>query len=167
VLFTFPSRYWFTIGRQGVFSLTAWSPQIHAKFPVHRVTQEIPRAGWVFGYGPFTPSRAAFHPLRLTAPVPRRAPLNPPGINRGFGLFRVRSPLLTESNSLSVPPVTEMFHFTGFRLAALLKFGPQSPNVTSAGLPHSDIHGSTRVYRSPWLIAACHVLLRLLAPRHP
>src|SRR6266446_5120018 len=33
----------------------------------------------------------------------------------GFGLFRFRSPLLTESLSLSVPPVTEMFHFTGCR----------------------------------------------------
>ena len=30
VLFTFPSRYWFTIGRQGIFRLTGWSPQIHA-----------------------------------------------------------------------------------------------------------------------------------------
>ena len=33
----------------------------------------------------------------------------------GFGLFRFRSPLLTESLSLSFPPVTEMFHFTGCR----------------------------------------------------
>jgi hypothetical protein len=31
-----------------------------------------------------------------------------------FGLFRFRSPLLTESNSLSFPPVTKMFQFTGF-----------------------------------------------------
>ena len=35
------------------------------------------------------------------------------------------------------------------------------------GLPHSEIHGSSRICRSPWLIAAYHVLLRLLAPRHP
>ena len=25
VLFTFPSRYWFTIGLSGVFSLTGWA----------------------------------------------------------------------------------------------------------------------------------------------
>ena len=31
-----------------------------------------------------------------------------------FGLFRFRSPLLTESRLLSFPPVTEMFQFTGF-----------------------------------------------------
>ena len=30
-----------------------------------------------------------------------------------------------------------------------------------AGLPHSDIHGSQPACRSPWLFAACHVLLRL------
>ena len=35
------------------------------------------------------------------------------------------------------------------------------------GLPHSDIHGSTPARGSPWLFAACHVLLRLLVPRHP
>ena len=36
----------------------------------------------------------------------------------------------------------------------------------SAGFPHSDIHGSLRICRSPWLFAACRVLLRLLMPRH-
>ena len=35
------------------------------------------------------------------------------------------------------------------------------------GLPHSDIHGSIRICQSPWLFAACHVLLRLQEPRHP
>ena len=34
------------------------------------------------------------------------------------------------------------------------------------GLPHSEIHGLTDICSSPWLIAACHVLLRLLMPRH-
>ncbi len=39
VLFAFPSRYWFTIGRQGVFSLGRWSSRIHAGFLVSRATQ--------------------------------------------------------------------------------------------------------------------------------
>ena len=34
------------------------------------------------------------------------------------------------------------------------------------GLPHSDISGSMRICRSPKLFAACHVLHRLLVPRH-
>ena len=32
-----------------------------------------------------------------------------------FGLYRFRSPLLTGSISLSFPPLTEMFHFSGSR----------------------------------------------------
>ena len=40
VLFTFPSRYWFTIGRQGVLSLRGWSPQIHTGFQGSRATRE-------------------------------------------------------------------------------------------------------------------------------
>ena len=36
----------------------------------------------------------------------------------------------------------------------------------SAGFPHSEILGSKFMCNSPRLIAACHVLLRLLMPRH-
>ena len=39
--------------------------------------------------------------------------------------------------------------------------------MTPAGFPHSDILGLTVVCTYPRLIAACHVLHRLLAPRHP
>ena len=34
-------------------------------------------------------------------------------------------------------------------------------------MSHSEIHGSKLVRSSPWLIAAYHVLHRLLPPRHP
>ena len=43
VLFTFPSRYLFTIGCQGVFSLIPWSGLIHAEFHVHRITWDSSR----------------------------------------------------------------------------------------------------------------------------
>ena len=36
----------------------------------------------------------------------------------------------------------------------------------SAGFPHSDIRGSMAICASPRLFAACHVLRRLLMPRH-
>jgi hypothetical protein len=39
--------------------------------------------------------------------------------------------------------------------------------MTLAGLPHSEISGSMRACRSPKRIVACHVLHRLLLPRHP
>ena len=37
---------------------------------------------------------------------------------------------------------------------------------TPVGFPHSDICGSKVICTSPQLFAACHVLLRLLVPRH-
>jgi hypothetical protein len=39
--------------------------------------------------------------------------------------------------------------------------------MTLAGFPHSEISGSTLVCNLPELIAAYHVLHRLLTPRHP
>ena len=39
--------------------------------------------------------------------------------------------------------------------------------VCSARFPHSEISGSTDICSSPLLIAAYHVLHRLLVPRHP
>ena len=40
VLFTFPSRYCFTIGHQVVFSLMGWSPLLHTRFHVPRTTSD-------------------------------------------------------------------------------------------------------------------------------
>jgi hypothetical protein len=45
-------------------------------------------------------------------------------------------------------------------------FRKERPHITEDRLPHSEISGSTRISRSPKLIAAYHVLHRLLAPRH-
>ena len=63
VLFTFPSRYWFTIGHGRVCSLGGWSPQIPTGFLVSRSTQ-VPR--------PSVPARFRLrdsHPLRWNVPV--------------------------------------------------------------------------------------------------
>ena len=38
--------------------------------------------------------------------------------------------------------------------------------MSQSGFPHSEIPGSKTACVSPRLIAACHVLHRLLAPRH-
>jgi hypothetical protein len=65
---------------------------------------------------------------------------------------------------MSVPPGTEMFQFPGFA-SNTYEFSAGYP--LRGGLPHSDIRGSTIARISPRLFAACHVLHRLLAPRHP
>ena len=54
-----------------------------------------------FPYGAVTRCGPPFQAL----PVPK---------TKATGLFRVRSPLLTESRLMSVPPATEMFQFAGF-----------------------------------------------------
>ena len=41
VLFAFPSRYWFTIGRSLVFSLGGWSPHLQTGFLVSRLTSRL------------------------------------------------------------------------------------------------------------------------------
>ena len=114
VLFTFPSRYLFTIGRQVVFSLGRWSSQLPTGFHVPRGTQGIPRAHRSFTYGPLTLCGEPFQVLLLLLCVPLWGPYNPRFRKTGFGLIRVRSPLLAESLLISFPPGTEMFQFPGF-----------------------------------------------------
>ena len=65
---------------------------------------------------------------------------------------------------MSFPPGTEMFQFPGFASAA---YGFSGGSSRRRGLPHSEILGSKPARGSPRLFAACHVLHRLLAPRHP
>ena len=84
----------------------------------------------------------------------------------GFGLFRVRSPLLSESLLFSFPPGTEMVHFPGFARTRLC-IHRAVVRVHRTGFPHSEIPGSKPACGSPRLIAACRVLHRLLLPRHP
>ena len=90
-----------------------------------------------------------------------------PGMHASrFGLFRVRSPLLTES----------MFSFfsSGY-LDVSVRRVPSTQlcihyavtEVYSAGFPHSEICGSKVICTSPQLFAAYYVLHRLSVPRHP
>src|SRR5580698_8786820 len=91
---------------------------------------------------------------------------NPAVQARRFRLFRFRSPLLSESHLIYFPPGTEMVHFPGLariRLCIQRTVG----RVYRPGFPHSEIPGSMPACGSPRLIAACHVLHRLLLPRHP
>ena len=58
-----------------------------------------------------------------------------------------------------------MFQFRRFPTYAYL-IQRRLTEYCSAGFPHSEISGSTVICTSPKLIAACHVLHRLLMPRH-
>jgi hypothetical protein len=66
VLFTFPSRYLFTIGRLLVFSLRRWSSQIPAGFLVSCGTRVLLERLSAFTYRALTVYGRPFHVLLLT-----------------------------------------------------------------------------------------------------
>ena len=63
VLFAFPSRYWFTIGQSGVFSLGGWSPHIQTGYHVSRPTHAHILCSYV--YESITLSPLPFHAVLL------------------------------------------------------------------------------------------------------
>ena len=164
MLFTFPSRYSFTIGLSLVFSLAGWSRRIHAGFLVPRATQDTNRL--------LLASRTGLSPSAVPlsrgfcsrAVMPRLGPTTPARPEpRWFGLIPGRSPLLGESLS----------YFLFLRVLRCFS-SPRSPPyiiwmtcLQHAGLSHSEIHGSKVICTYPRLIAAYHVLHRLCEPRHP
>ena len=140
--------------------------------PAH--SHKVSRVSWYSGscharspfvYGAFTLSGwlSQNHSTRLT----RQSCSPNPGVHAlRFGLFRVRSPLLTESHVV--------FSSSGYldvsvhRVpSAWLWIHHAVTEDFSAGFPHSDISGSMDICSSPKLFAAYHVFHRLLVPRHP
>ena len=119
VLFTFPSRYWFTIGHQRVFRLGGWAPRIRTGFHVSRSTWDTTRPCLDFAYGAFTRFGRTFQTVPLSSHNAISQSRNPTEQAPWFSLFRFRSPLLTESRVMSVPQGTEMFHFPWCRFSRL------------------------------------------------
>src|SRR5262249_12475653 len=116
VLFTFPSRYWFTIGRKRVFSLAGWSRQIQTGFLVPRLTQDPTRAVELSSTG-LSPSLARLSSqVRLAARL-HDVVLQPPASLAGHRVWAVPRSLAATSGItglFSLPPGTEMVHFPGF-----------------------------------------------------
>ena len=113
-----------------------------------------------------SPSSAGFPKTVLLNSLNQFRGPNPSMHARWFGLFRFRSPLLTESHVV--------FSSSGYLDVSVHRV----PSITlciyvmvtegySAGFPHSDISGSKDICSSPKLFAAYHVFHRLLVPRHP
>ena len=164
VLFTFPSRYYFTIGHRWVFSLTPWSGQIPTGFLVSRSTREyIPWRLLYFAYEPFTLYGSTFQYFRLynSFLTPRQicnfARIHPttPGAQRlqaitytRFRLFPLRSPLLRESlrflllkvlrcfTSLRSPPaLTSVYQINLLWFLNKQKWVRDDPALPGPGLP--------------------------------
>ena len=110
-------------------------------------------------------------PAEPARKVPQPRPCNARRLSHmdRFSLFRVRSPLLTESLLFSLPAGTEMFHFPAFPPRTLC-VQVRVTTFTRApwrGFPIRTPWDHRSVINSPRLIADSYVLLRLLMPRHP
>ena len=156
MLFTFPSRYWYTIGLSRVFSLAGWTRRIHAGLHVSRATQgyAMLREASCKGLSPATARLSRrFHSLRSCNPaalLPRR------GRNlRGLGCAPVARHYWGYHCCFLFLRVLRCFSSPG------LPLNFQIPCLQHGGLSHSEIRGSTAICAFPRLIAACHVLHRL------
>ena len=121
---------------------------------------------FVFSLTGLSPSLAGFPKTILLNLSDQLCGPNPGMHAFRFGLFRFRSPLLTESlvvfsssGYLDVSVHRVPFHSLWIGLWIL--------EVFSSRFPHSEISGSMDICSSPKLFAAYHVFHRLLVPRHP
>ena len=144
-------------------SLRSIQPQRMVPPNSDRVSRAPPYSGLHYSY--LLLLLRDYHPLWLTFPgysnsirKKYRAPTTPilPK-QHWFGLFRFRSPLLSESLLFSSPPPTQMFQFSGF-----------APHLTAwyyvfniVGCPIRISTDIMDMCSSPQLFAAYHVLLRL------
>jgi hypothetical protein len=162
VLFTFPSRYWFTIGGREYLAFGGGPPEFIQGFSCPGLLGVSVRSGLVFDYRAVTVSGPAFQRVHLTRPfltsVPDHNPAHRPhdpdtatlvGLARyRFRLAPVRSPLLGGSRLLSLPRGTKMFQFprlppsltrvTAHNGGRVTPFGP--PRITAG----SRLPGASR-----------------------
>ena len=161
VLFTFPARYLFTIGQQGVLSLGGWSPQIPPGFHVSEGTQELHRGVCAFVYGGLTLFAAPSQMLPLARPLSRLGPTTPP---QKPGTVWAIPRSLAATHGVSVD-----FLSYGYLDVSVPRVGFPF-GMTWSPMPGFPIRTSPvhRVLaRSPRLFAGSYVLHRLLLPRHP
>ena len=149
VLFTFPSRYYFTIGHQVVFSLTGWSPLIHTRFHVPRATLDTTSLTSL-SYTGLSPSMVCFPKTFLLDSLDRLCSPNPKSITtlglgssyfaRHYSRNRVFFLFLWVLRCFSSPRSLLMYYFTHtwiISLFLLIEF------------PHSDIYGLMDICSSP------------------
>ena len=118
-----------------------------------------------FAYGTFTLSGwlSQNHSARLCESIMRSEPRN------------ARIPVCPLSISLAATLEIDVSFSSSWYLDVSVPRVPDvwlwihhtTTEVCSARFPHSEICGSRDICSSPQLIAACHVFLRLLVPRHP
>ena len=166
VLFTFPSRYFSTIGHRGVFSLGGWSLRLPTRFLVSGCTLD-PTVSFVISLTGLSPSlvilpRMFYYNSWITSVV-----LNPGCISTsGLGSFAFARRYSQNRFFFLLLWVLRCFSSPRLPIYTLFIHVWQTGLFLPARFPHSDSHGSRFICNSPWIFAAYHVLLRLSVPRH-
>ena len=144
VLFTFPSRYWFAIGRRRVFRIGGWSPRLRAGFPV---------AG---------PTRDRRHAVRRASPTG----LSPcsAGLPRPFGCAPDLSPRPGPWGPGRLPPQPR--RTSAPRLSRSLRFGRRPLSLAATRGISVDFSSSAYLDVSVRRVAPRSVCVRLRAPGH-
>ena len=99
--------------------------------------------------------------------MPRLGPATPEGKPSGLGFCAFARHYLRNRVCFLLLQVLRCFTSLSVAPTGLSLFIPRRHPIKGAGFPHSEISGSRPVDGSPELFAVCHVLLRLVMPRHP
>ena len=171
MLFTFPSRYCFTIGHLSCLALDHGRPEFNRNFTCSGLLR-------YFAQTDDTPSPTGLSPSTVGFPntvqlaqrfvtvrefrnTPPQKPLTPAcatlaGLHApGLGSSPFAHHYLGNLVRFLLYPATEMFHFAGFAPAFIAGLRPAPER-----LPHSETFGSMAACPSPKLFAAYRVLHR-------
>ncbi len=141
VLFTFPSRYSFAIGLQGVFSLGGWSRLLRAGFHVPRATRDAGVSAAIVTRTGLSPAMAGLsRPFRFLTPRISRSHNPARALTRAvwappFSLAATRGITCL----FSPPAATKMFQFTAFASIAGSPLGGVPP------FGHPRVNGCLRL----------------------
>ncbi len=138
VLFTFPSRYWFTIGLSGVFSLSGWCRQIPTRRLRPRGTQDPTRSLSLTCTG-FSPSMIDF-PKSFHFTLMYHVVVLQPRLCRniaGLGSFPFARHYLGNHYCFLFLRLLRCFSSAGSRIIAT--------SLQLVRFPHSEIFGSIHI----------------------
>ena len=154
VLFTFPSRYWFTIGRQRVFSLGGMGPPCSDKVARAPALLFVTHTSHPFAYRAITFYGQTFQSVLLGCDV---IPVNW-AVPRSLAATRGISVDFCSSGYLDVSVPRVCFNAPMYSVRNDRK---------RPGFPIRKSPDQSQFAGSPRLIACYNVLHRLLPPRHP
>ena len=141
MLFTFPSRYWYTIGLTGVFSLAGWARQVHAELLVLRATQDTTTPPHASDTG-LSPATVELSRTFSSHPGYDSVVLQPPPRTETQRVWATPRSLATTGgiiNLFSLPRGTKMFQFP--RLALCIRQSRHASHVWVVPFGNQRIKG--------------------------